>query len=184
MFNRRVYLATRDVMRGSRSSSKQRHQLKWMIAIKRQSLNGSEEDTWLHWRLWFHIGRSRFWLTVETRGWLTSFRSPSNGPRHREIGRLAHDCTLIAPRSQLNPTAILARSRRDRGAVEPRSWLLRGEIVAHDLPTLVGHDCHQIVATNRLLTGSNGHDFRVEFSFKNWCIPFLFFNFWSIREVN
>ena len=37
----------------------------------------------------------------------------------------------------------------DRGLIEPRSWLIHGAIVAHDHLTLVGHDFHENVATNR-----------------------------------
>ena len=47
--------------------------------------------------------------------------------------------------------AIAARSPCDRGLIEPRSWLLHGAIVAHDQLILVGHDCPEIVATNRRL---------------------------------
>ena len=39
----------------------------------------------------------------------------------------------------------------DRGLIEPRSWLIRGAIVAHDHLALVGHDCREIVATHRHL---------------------------------
>ena len=50
-----------------------------------------------------------------------------------------------------NFQAIAARSPCDRGLIEPRSWLICGAIVTHDHLTLVGHDCREIVATNRLL---------------------------------
>ena len=92
------------------------------------------------------------------------------------------DRSSIAPRSQLDRTAMAARSHRDPSAVESRSWILRGEIVTHGLTTLVGHDYHEIVATNRPTTTSNGHKIRREFLFKNPCISSSFFNFWSIRE--
>ena len=47
--------------------------------------------------------------------------------------------------------AIAARSPCDHGLIDLRSWLIHGGIVAHDHLTLVGHDCREIVATNRLL---------------------------------
>ena len=46
---------------------------------------------------------------------------------------------------------IAARLPCDRGLIEPRSWLIRGAIIAHDHLTLVGHDCREIVTTNRRL---------------------------------
>ena len=76
-----------------------------------------------------------------------------------------------------NFMAIAARSPENHRLIEPRLWLIRGEIMAHDFFSLVGHNFREIVATNRLPTGSNGHNFWVEISFKNRCIPFLVFNF-------
>ena len=40
--------------------------------------------------------------------------------------------------------------RGNRSLIEPKSWLIRGEIVAHDSFSLVGHNFREIVATNWL----------------------------------
>ena len=47
--------------------------------------------------------------------------------------------------------AIAPRSPCDRGPIEPRSWLIRGAIVAHDHLTLMAHDRRAIVTINRHL---------------------------------
>ena len=111
----------------------------------------SMEATWTHLSLW---------QKSDTRSKVT------NGPRSHEIRRL----TGFADSWH----AIVARSRRNRGTVELRSWLLRREILAHD--------CSEIVATIWLQTRSNGHNFRAKISFKKTMYP-SFKKFWLIRET-
>ena len=92
----------------------------------------SEEDTWLWWRLRFHIGRSRFIETLAHCGDVWTAREflisieRTTILRDRMAGRLrrrlARDRSSIAARSWLDHAAIVARLNRDHGSYMAKSW--------------------------------------------------------------
>ena len=117
-------------------------------------------------------------------GWLDPHRTDDDRASTRLIGDDQDHPLTWSPsdgRRRMNKNhdrgAIVARWRRDRGPIMPRSWLLWGEIKPTIITVIVA-----IIST----TWPHRMALKIgpKFPLKAMYSPFLFFNFWSIRGVN